>query len=186
MKTWKFKFPDNICSFNDIFGNIYIPIGLGNYLFTKKSFHRAQGYSGRAMETWRFGYKQLATGSKIAILPNTYYWHCLSPDGKWNSNEALNKNNYAAFKTCMQYPELITHNKSFLSCDNANLLPNIEIGKIKSIPTDALNHLFNAYKYEEFKLYADAIQEYEKAIEKGACHENIYKRLLLAKQNSTS
>ena len=104
--VWHFKFPNNICSFYTIFGNQHLPIGSGNYLFTKKSFKRAQGYNGRIAETWRFGYKQLATGAKIAILPGTYYWHRLSPDGKWKSNQALQKNNPAVFK----------HTWNILSC----------------------------------------------------------------------
>lgn len=179
---WHYEFPHNICSFASIFGNARIPTGSGNYLFTKKSYDRAKGYNGRTVETWRFGYKQLATGAKIAILPNTYYWHRLSSDGKWNSNEALRKNNPAIFKTCMQYSELIVHNKKFYASNDSNFLGNIEKGAIKPIAVDALEHLFSAYRYEELGLFDDAVQEYDRAIQKGAWHENVHKRRRLAAQ----
>lgn len=181
--VWNFKFLHNICSFQTMFGNAHIPIGSGNYLFTKKSFEHAKGYDGRVMETWRFGYKQFATGSKMVVLPGTYYWHRLSRDGKWNSNQALNKNNPAAFKTYSQYPELIKQDKSFSHITEANFLINMEKGIIKPISTDALEHLFNAYRYEEFGLFNDAVQEYDCAIQQGACHENIYARREIAVQN---
>ena len=180
--VWHFEFPDNICSFYTIFGNTRLPIGSGNYLFTKKSFERAQGYNGRIAETWRFGYKQLATGAKMAVLPGTYYWHRLSPDGKWKSNEELQKNNPAIFKTCMEYSELLLPNKSLSSSDNMDFLTNIEKGKIKSIAADALEHLFAAYTYEEFRLFKDAVKEYDLAMQKGAQHETIYTRRALAAQ----
>ncbi len=182
--TWQFKFPHNICSFQTIFGTSRIPSGSGNYLFTKKSFERAKGYSGRTVETWRFGYKQLATGAKMAILPGVHYWHRLSPDGKWNSNEALDKNGAAAFKTYQQYPELIVWGKNFSTTHAMNFFANIEKGIIKPIAKDALAHLFNAYKYEELGLFNDALQEYDYAIQKGVQHENVHAKRMLATQKT--
>ena len=47
-----------------------------------------------------------------------------------------------------------------------DFLTNIEKGKIKPIAADALEHLFAAYKYEEFGLFKDAVKEYDLAIAK--------------------
>jgi glycosyltransferase involved in cell wall biosynthesis len=174
--VWQFKFPHNICSFPDIFGNARLPIASGNYLFTKKSFERVHGYKGRVMETWRFGYHQLATGTRIAILPHTYYWHRLSDDGKWKNNEALHKNNHGGFKAYQQYPELIMQDEVFLNTHETNFLTNIEKGILMPLQSDIVRHIFNAYRFEEFKLLDLAIQEYDAAIHKGARHAKIYAR----------
>ena len=73
-------------------------------------------------------------------------------------------------------------NKSLSDSDEENLLANIETGKIKSISRHALEHLFTAYNYEEFGLFANAVKEYDQAIQKGAQHENVYSRCALAVQ----
>lgn len=54
-----------------------VPGASGNYLFTKESWVRAGGYSesSGALDTHTFGFRQLATGSKMLTLPNTYYCH---------------------------------------------------------------------------------------------------------------
>jgi len=61
----------------DFFSRHDVPGASGNYLFTKESWVRAGGYSesSGALDTHTFGFRQLATGSKMLTLPNTYYSH---------------------------------------------------------------------------------------------------------------
>ena len=50
----------------------------GNYLFTKKSWLNAGRYNesiGGAYDSWAFGIKQLATGSKMVVMKNSFYYH---------------------------------------------------------------------------------------------------------------
>lgn len=51
----------------------------GNYLFTKKSWINAKGYSegSGALDTWTFGLRQAITGAKIMVLKDTFYYHRL-------------------------------------------------------------------------------------------------------------
>lgn len=51
----------------------------GNYLFTKKSWVNAKGYSegSGALDTWTFGLRQAITGAKIIVLKDTFYYHRL-------------------------------------------------------------------------------------------------------------
>ncbi|MFA5889093.1 MAG: glycosyltransferase [Candidatus Paceibacterota bacterium] len=52
------------------------PIGMGNYMFTKNSWNRAGGYpDGNWIDTWGFGIRQLFSGTKMYILPNSFYFH---------------------------------------------------------------------------------------------------------------
>jgi glycosyltransferase involved in cell wall biosynthesis len=53
------------------------PGSSGNYLFSKKSWVKAGGYPqfAGALDTWGFCFRQLATGSRLISLPETYYFH---------------------------------------------------------------------------------------------------------------
>ena len=73
----------------------------------------------------------------------------------------------------MQYPELVVQDDNFFTTDMTNVIANIEKGILTPVASDALEHLFNAYRFEEFGLFDDAIQEYDYALQKGAQHENV-------------
>lgn len=50
----------------------------GNYLYTKASWQKIGGYweYGKGLhEFWGFTFKQLANGSKMVVMPNSYYFH---------------------------------------------------------------------------------------------------------------
>lgn len=71
---WKFRESTNLSDFLADYRN---PASSGNYMFTKESWKKANGYpefSG-ALDTWGFGFYQLATGSKMVALPGSYYLH---------------------------------------------------------------------------------------------------------------
>jgi len=106
--TWTLSYADNHCTLRDVMQSRRSPILLGNYLFTKKSFELAGGYCGRALETWRFGFRQLVAGAVMVVVPNTWYWHCLSPDGKLRINKKKNKNTQAGIKELKKYAHLFT------------------------------------------------------------------------------
>ncbi len=58
--------------------NSKFPGASGNYLFTKESWVRAGRYNesvGGACDSWAFGFCQLATGSKMISMPNSFYYH---------------------------------------------------------------------------------------------------------------
>lgn len=63
----------------------------GNYLFTKKSWIKAQNYAEGtgALDTWTFGLRQAITGAKMIVLKDSLYYHRLSDDSYWmRENEA--------------------------------------------------------------------------------------------------
>lgn len=71
---WQFRTETSLADFLADHRN---PGSSGNYLFTRDSWVRAGGYpefSG-ALDTWGFGFYQLATGSRMVALPNSGYWH---------------------------------------------------------------------------------------------------------------
>jgi glycosyltransferase involved in cell wall biosynthesis len=88
-QDWSFTAPNNIVDIRHIISTTETPAASGNYLFTKESWERAGGYpENNIMGSYCFGFKQLATGSRIAVLPNTFYWHRVSDGGMYLTNAA--------------------------------------------------------------------------------------------------
>lgn len=56
-----------------------VPCASGNYLFTKESWIKAGRYNESssiiAYDSFAFGFYQLATGSKMVTMPNSFYYH---------------------------------------------------------------------------------------------------------------
>lgn len=62
----------------DLFAGHINPGPGGNFLYTKACWEKVHGYFeyGRGLhEAWGFTLKQLAAGSKLYVVPNTYYFH---------------------------------------------------------------------------------------------------------------
>lgn len=147
-KSWFYEAPNNICDITHILKTNFTPGSSGNYLYTKASYNRAGGYpeGSGATDTWRFAFRQHATGTKIAILPNTYYWHRYSEHGYWGRDYragTLNKNYFAAI---LEFPELFTpETQEFIATWNPtqrDLFQDIYAGFFKLIPHDALEDKF--------------------------------------------
>ena len=74
--SWIFK--KGLFSLSDLFSGNRSPAPLGNYLFTKESWLRIDGFSELEKgldEAWIFTFKQLLSGSKIYIDNQGYYYH---------------------------------------------------------------------------------------------------------------
>jgi glycosyltransferase involved in cell wall biosynthesis len=107
--SWVFESPNNIIDIYHICSTGMTPASSGNYLFTRESYDRAGGYpEGNVMGSWSFGFRQHATGSRIVILPGTFYWHRFSKGGMYLSNEKKGLNSIAVSKTAREFPEIYT------------------------------------------------------------------------------
>ena len=62
-----------------------VPGASGNYMFTRESWKRAGGYPefAGALDTWGFGFRQLATGSKMMVMEDSYYHHRCGHESYW-------------------------------------------------------------------------------------------------------
>ncbi len=71
---WRFRTETSLADFLADHRN---PGSSGNYLYSRKSWLQAGGYPefAGALDTWGFGFYQLATGSKMVALPESGYWH---------------------------------------------------------------------------------------------------------------
>jgi len=61
------------------------PGAAGNMLFTREAWYRAGGYPEDvgALDSWGFGLRVVATGSKLSVCPHGYYDHRIGHDSYW-------------------------------------------------------------------------------------------------------
>jgi len=85
------------------------PGASGNYMFTRESWHRAGGYpefSG-ALDAWGFGFRQLATGSKMRALADSFYFHRYGHESYWIREKKKGKISLTALQILIPFIELI-------------------------------------------------------------------------------
>lgn len=108
INSWIYKAPDNIIDLSHIIRTSETPASSGNYLFTKKSYEKAGSYpEHNCMGSWGFGFRQLATGSKIVILPNSFYWHRYSEGGMYLINFHEGKIAEAVKRVVMEFIDIL-------------------------------------------------------------------------------
>lgn len=76
--TNKWILNHEITFIDNINNPLVTPCSSGNYLFTKQSWINAGRYNesiGGAYDSWAFGCVQLATGTKMVTMPNSFYYH---------------------------------------------------------------------------------------------------------------
>jgi len=77
--THKWIYKQSISLFDCLNYTNKTPCASGNYLFTRGSWLKAGRYNEStsiiAIDSWAFGFNQLATGAKMITLPNTFYYH---------------------------------------------------------------------------------------------------------------
>lgn len=105
--SWRLEKP--IYTLADVLSNHKVPGASGNYLFTKNSWLKANYYpmSVGALDAWGFGFKQLATGSKMTVLPNSYYYHRYGHDSYWVRESRDGNISLKAFTIILPYLNLI-------------------------------------------------------------------------------
>ncbi|NMB57369.1 glycosyltransferase family 2 protein [Candidatus Beckwithbacteria bacterium] len=105
---WKFKFNKNY-KLKDYFNNKINPGSSGNYLFTKQSWQKTGGYpeDSGALDTWGFGFRQMAHNCRLCLLRNYSYLHRYGYKSYW-IRDSQNKNlSKEAFKFVRPYLNLI-------------------------------------------------------------------------------
>jgi glycosyltransferase involved in cell wall biosynthesis len=85
MTTHIWRFKPGAVELQDYLAGTIVPGASGNYLFTAQSWTRAGGYpiDAKALDTWGFGLRQVATGSRMITYPATRYFHRYGHDSYW-------------------------------------------------------------------------------------------------------
>ena len=107
--THKWIFKQGITTLADYLSGSIVPGASGNYLFTKDSWYRAGGYpEGCWLDTWGFGLRQVATGSKMCIMPNSYYYHRYGYESYWVREARKGKISLTALPVLIPFFDLLS------------------------------------------------------------------------------
>ena len=80
----------------------------GNYMFTRRSWTKAGGYPEFAfLDTWGFGLRQLATGSKMVVLAGTGYSHRYGHQSYWMRESVRHNVSLVALQLLIPFLHLI-------------------------------------------------------------------------------
>lgn len=93
--TWKFT--EGKITLEKMLSDHKTPPASGNYLFSKESWERADGYPefAGALDTWGFGFRQIVTGSKMSVMNDLYYFHRHGTESYWVT---FSKNNSVSLR----------------------------------------------------------------------------------------
>jgi GT2 family glycosyltransferase len=102
---WRFK-PGTI-ELQDYLAGTIVPGASGNYMFTTRSWERAGGYAvdAGALDTWSFGLRQVATGSRMITHPATRYFHRYGHDSYWIREAKAARTSLTALMLMIPYLE---------------------------------------------------------------------------------
>ena len=82
---YKWTFKTGISTIEDHLSTKFVPAASGNYMFTKESWLKAGQYPefAGALDTWGFGLRQVMTGAKVYVMPDSFYYHRYSHESYW-------------------------------------------------------------------------------------------------------
>lgn len=103
--THKWLFEKGRVTLSDCLSNYKVPGASGNYMFTKESWIRAGGYPefAGALDAWGFGFRQLATGQKMMVMENSYYYHRHGHNSYWVREAKKGKLSLVALQIMIPY-----------------------------------------------------------------------------------
>lgn len=107
--THKWVYKNKIELKDALAGSIW-PGPSGNYLFTKRSWLNAGRYNesiGGAYDSWAFGIKQLAAGSKMVTMNNSFYYHRAGHESAFTRDKDKIKPSLIALSVLINFLDLI-------------------------------------------------------------------------------
>ncbi|MFN3076118.1 MAG: glycosyltransferase family 2 protein [Alphaproteobacteria bacterium] len=83
--THLWRFSEGRFTLADYLSGGVVPGASGNYLFTRASWQKAEGYPefAGALDTWGFGLRQVATGQRMMVMAEGYYHHRYGHESYW-------------------------------------------------------------------------------------------------------
>lgn len=107
--THKWIFKEGCTTLADYLAGTIVLGASGNYMFTKNSWLKAGGYPefAGALDAWGFGFRQVATGSKMVVMSDSYYYHRYGHESYWVRDSKKNKTSLTAIQILIPFIDLI-------------------------------------------------------------------------------
>ena len=107
--THKWIYKEGLIGLADYLSGPIVPGASGNYMFTKESWVRAGRYPEFTfLDTWGFGFRQMATNSKMAVMPESYYYHRYGHESYWIREAKKGKVSLNALQIIIPYLDLLS------------------------------------------------------------------------------
>ena len=103
--AWVHEYPTEQASLAQYCAMQDPPGAAGNLMFTREAWYRASGYpeNAAALDSWGFGLRLVATGSKLSVCPDGYYDHRIGHDSYWQREHAPGKTDRLALTLLRPY-----------------------------------------------------------------------------------
>jgi len=110
--THKWTFNEGVITLADCLTGSVTPGASGNYMFTKESWLGTGGYPEftGALDTWGFAFWQLATGSKMRVMPDSFYYHRYGHDSYWMRDKRSGDTSLKVLQLIIPFLALICEN----------------------------------------------------------------------------
>jgi glycosyltransferase involved in cell wall biosynthesis len=151
-KKWIF---DDEYDFGNALNEPKFPGSSGNYLFTKTSWLKAGRYNesvGGAYDSWAFGISQLASGSRMVTMKDSFYFHRVGHESTFVKDYKKFNSSLLALRVITPYLDLIMEDdiEYIMSLENRyNWFENIEKHPLKTkqmIPGDIKKTIVSSNK----------------------------------------
>jgi|GEM_PF-2522412 len=170
---WNYSNKGYMIDFNNFIYAIF-PAYQGNYLYTRKCFYLVEGYPEDcgAMDTFAFGVSLMCANCKMAILPNSFYWHRVNRGSKSYYHRDSDNSSRNLQKALRKVSEVFSDEFSEILMQDARLQdflkiwPNIHTHLTSNA---ILEHLFQGYAYRKEGRHSEAVKEFSMAMQLG-CH----------------
>ena len=107
VQVWQYK--ENEVTLSDVFAGYIWPGPDGNYMFTRESWIKAgrcNEFINAAIDCWAFGIRQLATGARMGILNDSFYYHRFGHESQFNTNVAKRSLSLSALEVLLPFIDL--------------------------------------------------------------------------------
>ena len=107
--THKWIFREGITTLSDYLSGHVVPGASGNYMFTRESWVRAGGYPefAGALDAWGLGFRQVATGQKMMVMPGGGYYHRYGHESYWLRESKKGRTSLTALQIMIPFLDLI-------------------------------------------------------------------------------
>lgn len=120
--AWVHKYPKSEASLAQYCAMQDPPGAAGNMMFTREAWYRAGGYPEdvAALDSWGFGLRIVATGSKLSVCPEGYYDHRIGHDSYWQREHLPGKTDRLALSLMRPYFSRLTAASQFFLLQSKN------------------------------------------------------------------
>jgi len=143
--TWRF---DNVrWDIAYMLSHSHNPPASGNYMFTKSSWLKANGYPefAKALDTWGFGVRQLFSGAEMVVCEDSFYYHRHGHESYWKRENNKGKTSLTALQVLIPYFDFIkdssinyimSKSNRYNWFENIDKIPIRILKETKKIPND--------------------------------------------------